>query len=268
MEYFQHDYNVRSDDKIKSLIRKHGMIGYGVFWSIVEDLYNNLNAIKLDCEGIAYDLRVEEDLVKSIIHDFGLFQINGDYFGSTGVEKRLYERDIRSKRASENANKRWEKKQKDCKNDATALQDECNGIALKEKKVKESKRKESKVKEIKVKEKKEKIVVYPPLEEFKKYFEENGFDLRVAERAWKGYDAANWHDTTGKKILNWKQKCQNVWFKPENETKNSGPPKINPQHDFSNKIVGDGQTEKTRLMAIEFKKNNPDKVYNPQKTAS
>ena len=75
MEYFQHDYNVRSDDKIKSLIRKHGMIGYGVFWSIVEDLYNNANALRLDCDGIAYHLRVEEDLVKSIIHDFELFKI-------------------------------------------------------------------------------------------------------------------------------------------------------------------------------------------------
>jgi len=39
--YFSHDYNCRNDEKIKRLLRKHGMCGYGIFWSIVEDLYNN-----------------------------------------------------------------------------------------------------------------------------------------------------------------------------------------------------------------------------------
>ena len=39
--YFSHDYNCRNDEKIKRLLRKHGMSGYGIFWSIVEDLYNN-----------------------------------------------------------------------------------------------------------------------------------------------------------------------------------------------------------------------------------
>ena len=40
--YFPHDYNSRTDEKIKLLIRKHGIEGYGIFWAIVEDLYNNL----------------------------------------------------------------------------------------------------------------------------------------------------------------------------------------------------------------------------------
>lgn len=62
----------------------------------------------------------------------------------------------------------------------------------------------------------------PTLEEFKKYFFENGFDPVVAERAWNGYVAADWHDTNGKKVLNWKQKCQNVWFRPENQIPKNG----------------------------------------------
>lgn len=61
----------------------------------------------------------------------------------------------------------------------------------------------------------------PTLEEFKNYFFENGFSAELAERAWKGYDAANWHDTKNNKILNWKQKCQNVWFRPENQKEKS-----------------------------------------------
>ena len=251
MEYFPHDYNVRSNDKIKSLVRKHGMVGYGIFWAIVEDLYNNANAMRLDCDGIAYDLRVDCDVVESIIHDFDLFEIDGDLFGSLSVEKRLNERDSKSKKASESAHKRWKKEQSQCDVDATAMRPQCESNAIKE-----SKGKERKVKE--KKEIKEKKFVSPSLEEFKKYFEENGFDLAVAERAWKGYDAAEWHDSQGTKVKNWKQKCQNVWFKPENKT--SGPPKINAQLDLSNKIVGGDKAELARQAAIRINQTKQEKA--------
>lgn len=56
----------------------------------------------------------------------------------------------------------------------------------------------------------------PKFSEFEKYFLENGFDSLLASRAFKGYEEANWHDSKGNKITNWKQKCQHVWFKPEN----------------------------------------------------
>lgn len=74
--YFSHDYNSRTDDKIKRLIRKHGMLGYGIFWAIIEDLYNNANAMRTDYEGIAYELRTTENIVESIIKDFDLFLIS------------------------------------------------------------------------------------------------------------------------------------------------------------------------------------------------
>lgn len=253
MEYFPHDYNVRSNDKIKALVRKHGMVGYGVFWSIVEDLYNNANAMRLDCDGIAYDLRVDSEMVKSIIHDFGLFEIDGGLFGSLSVEKRLNERDSKSRKASESAHKRWNSVQSQCEGDATAMQSQCDRNAIKE-----SKGKESKVKEKKEKEIKEKKFISPSLEDFKNYFQENGFDLAVAERAWKGYEVADWHDSQGTKVKNWKQKCQNVWFRPENKT--SGPPKINAQLDVSNKIVGGNQAELARQAAIRINKIEQEKA--------
>ena len=74
--YFSHDYNVRNDEKIKLLIRKHGMIGYGIYWAIVEDLYNNANALRTDYDGIAFDLRVQSDIVASVVQDFNLFEIS------------------------------------------------------------------------------------------------------------------------------------------------------------------------------------------------
>jgi len=138
--YFSHDYNARNDEKIKRLIRKHGMIGYGIFWSIVEDLYNNANALHLDYEGIAYDLRSDSDTVSSVINDFDLFVFDVNSFGSLSVQKRLDERNDKSIKARESANKRW--------NNANALQMHSDSNAIKERKGKEIKGKE--IKEINI----------------------------------------------------------------------------------------------------------------------
>ena len=67
----------------------------------------------------------------------------------------------------------------------------------------------------------------PAFEEFEKYCDENGFK-GIAQRAFRGYSDAEppWHDSQGNKILSWKQKLQNVWFKENNKDginkKNSG----------------------------------------------
>jgi hypothetical protein len=132
--YFSHDYNARTDDKIKRLIRTHGMTGYGIFWSIVEDLYNNANALRLDCEGIAYDLHTDCEVVKSVINDFDLFTIEDDKFGSFSIERRITERDSKSEKARESAFKRWNKK----KDDANALPTECDSNAIKDSIVKDN----------------------------------------------------------------------------------------------------------------------------------
>ena len=154
--YFSHDYNARNDEKIKMLIRKHGMIGYGVFWAIVEDLYNNANALRTDYDGIAYDLRLHSDIVKSVVNDFDLFQINGDYFGSSSVQARLDQRNEKSLSARKSASYRWNKKEED----ANALQTLSEGNAKKERKGKEIKGKEINN-------------TVPPLQEFLEYCKKN-----------------------------------------------------------------------------------------------
>ena len=138
--YFSHDYNARNDEKIKRLIRKHGMQGYGVFWSIVEDLYNNANALRTDYEGIAYDLRSDSDLVASVVNDFDLFIFNGDYFGSNSVQERLEQRNDKSAKARKSASYRWD--------NANAMQTQYDSNAKKERKGKEIKGKE--IKEINI----------------------------------------------------------------------------------------------------------------------
>jgi hypothetical protein len=136
--YFSHDYNARSDDKIKGLIRKHGMVGYGVFWSIIEDLYNNANALHTDYEGIAFDMRVDSETIKSIINDFDLFVFENGSFGSVSIEKRLDERNEKSEKARQSAFKRWNK----IKSDANAMPTQSEGNAIKDSIVKEKKEKD------------------------------------------------------------------------------------------------------------------------------
>lgn len=147
--YFSHDYNTRTDIKIKKLIQKHGYVGYGIFWAIVEDLYNNANALPADYISIAYDLREDEKLIISVINDFDLFIIEDNIISSESVERRLILRDAKSDSARKAALARWEKeREKKRLKDANALQTECKCNAIKESKEKESKEKESKLNDI------------------------------------------------------------------------------------------------------------------------
>ena len=147
--YFSHDYNTRTDSKIKKLIRSKGMEGYGIFWAIVEDLYNNANALQTDYDGIAFDLHTESNTVKSVINDFNLFIIEGDSFGSISVERRLTDRNDKSEKARQSAFKRWEQSERN----TDAMQSQSEGNAIKERKGKEIKEKKERKAEESIEEK-------------------------------------------------------------------------------------------------------------------
>jgi hypothetical protein len=136
-EWFSHDYNTRVDYKIKKLIIKHDYQGYGLFWAIVEELYKNANALPLDYECIAIDLRADYELVTSVINDFGLFKIEDGIISSESAQRRLDERNSKSIKARESANLRW--------GNANALPKQSKGNAIKGKEIKG---KEKKVKDI------------------------------------------------------------------------------------------------------------------------
>jgi hypothetical protein len=64
---------------------------------------------------------------------------------------------------------------------------------------------------------KKKHFVAPSLQEVETFFTENNFKLEVAQNAFHYYNEANWKDSRGKAIQNWKQKMRGVWFKDENK---------------------------------------------------
>jgi hypothetical protein len=57
--------------------------------------------------------------------------------------------------------------------------------------------------------------VPPTLEEVKVFFRENGYTEEVAIRAFKHYEDNDWKDSYNNKVLNWKSKMRNNWFKDQ-----------------------------------------------------
>jgi hypothetical protein len=117
--YFSHDYNARSDPKIRRMLQKLGWEAYGLFWAIVEDLYINGNRLPTDYEGMAYDLRANQETIKRIIEDFELFKIEENFFESVSIKRRMAKRDEKSEQAKLSVQKRWEKYYSNVKNKNT-----------------------------------------------------------------------------------------------------------------------------------------------------
>jgi hypothetical protein len=59
--------------------------------------------------------------------------------------------------------------------------------------------------------------VPPTIAEVVAYFKEKGYKEETARKAFEYYDVADWTDSKGDKVRNWKQKMNSVWFKEENK---------------------------------------------------
>lgn len=112
---------------------KHGMAGIGAFWCIVEMLYEEGGILPTEYDRIAFELRADNDLIKSVVNDFELFVVNGETFYSESVNSRLKIRTDKSDQARENVAKRWNK----YKGNTPVLQKNEGGNTIKEKKRKE-----------------------------------------------------------------------------------------------------------------------------------
>lgn len=134
--YFSHDIFTRENLKIKKLINKHKMAGYGVFWGLVEFLHNNNNSINVDeIDVLAIDLGVEKEIVESVLFDFNLFSIKKNVISSKRIAQNIKIQKEKSQKAKESAMRRWQ----EVEPDANALRSQCEGNAIKEKKVEEKK---------------------------------------------------------------------------------------------------------------------------------
>lgn len=148
--YFPHDYNARTDPKLQEVIMTHGMAGIGVYWCIVEMMYEQGGRLPTkSINSIEYNLHASADIVRSIIYDFDLFVVEGDEFMSNAVKSRIVKKEEISAMKQKAAMARWGKP------NADAMQAECRCNAI----YKENKNK------IKEKDKKEKASSSLPLDE-------------------------------------------------------------------------------------------------------
>jgi hypothetical protein len=65
----------------------------------------------------------------------------------------------------------------------------------------------------------------PTLSEVEDYFLEKGSTVEAAKQAFEYYDVADWRDSKGKPVKNWKQKMLAVWINNRNFNNNFKSPK-------------------------------------------
>lgn len=165
--YFSHDSNARHDTKIGAMRSVYGMEGYGWYWVLIEmmreqETYRLRISGKYDYKVLAKQMECEPDAAAQFVHDCiheftgeegGLFLTDGDFIWSESLNRRMEKKEARSENAKKAAQARW--------GDAPAMQQQCKGNAIKERKEK---------KEIKESSNKEKDSPAPSDDDFKRIF--------------------------------------------------------------------------------------------------
>ena len=94
--YFTHDHNARHDAKIKALIKKYGIEGYGRFWMLVE-IMRETNGYKISqkkyvLESLAEEMKCSVEEMTQFIKDcveFELFVQDDGFFYSESLIVRM-----------------------------------------------------------------------------------------------------------------------------------------------------------------------------------
>lgn len=129
LQFFDHDIYARDDEKIIELMSEFGWEGYGLFWGIIENLCK-VEALNLQCKwkAIAYNLRTSEEIIRHIVCDFGLFEIDEkeNTFNNVRISNKFMKVIEISAKRSKSARKRWDESVKECESKANAMQMQSN----------------------------------------------------------------------------------------------------------------------------------------------
>lgn len=90
--YITHDMGAREDPKLIRLQMDMGGLGLGIWWCLVEMLWENDGYLPMDSAAIAFSLRwAKPDEVQAVIFNYGLFDNDGTKFWSPGALSRIEE---------------------------------------------------------------------------------------------------------------------------------------------------------------------------------
>jgi len=112
-DWFKHQFRAREDEKLIRLKIKHkSSAPIGVYWQLVELIYENDGYIKCDIEVIAYQLGDSVELVKNVIDDcFNLTDDNrithNTILSQLEFREQSYQKSV--EKGVKGSNKRWGK---------------------------------------------------------------------------------------------------------------------------------------------------------------
>lgn len=233
--YFPHDYTASRDPKILMLRSEFGLIGYALFFMLLESMAEEENG-KISREAIgglsvAYNIP-KEDLIRFIDYCLNIalfYEDDQGIYNKRMIEHKNWRR-IQSEYGRKGARKRWNPNTyMDADDSANSLPNSLPNSPpnAKERKGKERKRKENNIPPTAVSVLKDKSsntdtvkpskFVPPTLEEVKAFFKQKGYTESAAVRAFEYYNEMGWRDSKNKPVLNWKSKMISVWFKDEHK---------------------------------------------------
>lgn len=224
LDYFPLDVDV--DEKIDLIEAKHGIIGFGILIKLFQKIYKEGYFVYWSEESVllfSKRLNVNINVINDVINDCFRYHLFDEclhksfsILTSSGIQKRYLEAsgrrkaidliekyiivDINGVKAYINWINDDNNKQSKVKNNKEDIYVDENGEKKKKPKMKRT------------------VVFTPPsIEEVKRFFAENGYKEVIAIKAYNHYAYGNWHDASGKPVLNWKQKMSTNWFKEENQ---------------------------------------------------
>jgi hypothetical protein len=120
--YFSHDANARQDEKILMLRADYGWEGYGIYWALIEMMFENTETAlhHNKTKGISVSYNIDITLLNGVINTCiteGLFVSDGDKFWSESLKRRKSKyKEMKEKKAEAGRKgmaKRWGKQEND-----------------------------------------------------------------------------------------------------------------------------------------------------------
>lgn len=100
-QYFAHDFGARNDPKMQHLLMEMGYEGVGLYWSVVELLYEQGGYLPLSMlRSLSFSLRVDEQTLKRLIEEFELFECDDEEFWSESALSRMGEMESQREKRS------------------------------------------------------------------------------------------------------------------------------------------------------------------------
>lgn len=120
-QFFRHYCDALQDDKLKRLLRKEGMQGIGLYWSLLE-LLGVSKSYKVECnyDNIAWGFHTDEFLVKNVVELYDLFEVKDGYFWSKAFTAQMEDLEERYRKRAAAGSKGGKRKAKNKQSDSNA----------------------------------------------------------------------------------------------------------------------------------------------------